>query len=138
MLDCSVAPSVQPGPCQRPCHICLGPVPAANQGSHVTKAGSSWERQVSATSPFRTPPPLPSPLPPHTHTFVEADACCNRALYLKLSSLERRVICATHSQSPYRKRPQLHQLCESARVRYEASTRGDCPGPKALQTGAES
>lgn len=83
------------------------------------------------------PPPFTSP-PPHTHTFVEADACCNRALYLKLSSLERRVICATHSQSPYRKRPQLHQLCESARVRYEASTRGDCPGPKALQTGAES
>lgn len=41
VLDFSVAPSVQPGPCQRPCHICLGPVPTASPHSRVTKAGSS-------------------------------------------------------------------------------------------------
>lgn len=68
-------------------------------------------------------------------TLVQADACCDRATYLKLSNMERRVISATHSQPPYRKRLELHQ---SAHVRYGASTRGDCPSPRALQTGTES
>lgn len=76
VLRCSVAPSVQPGPCQPPCHICRRPVPAANPGSRVTMAGLSSERQVSASS-------------------RPADACYDGATSLKLSNIERRVISPT-------------------------------------------
>ncbi len=47
--------------------------------------------------------------PPPLLTLVRADACYDGATYLKLSNMERRVISATHSQPPYRKRPKLHQ-----------------------------
>eukprot|EP00064_Thunnus_orientalis_P003611 superscaffoldBa00000302_g3621 len=49
-----------------------------------------------------------NPRPP-LFSLVQADACCDGATYLKLSNSERRVISATHSQLPYRKRPKLYQ-----------------------------
>lgn len=120
VLDCSVTPSMQPGPCQRPCHLCLRPVPTADPDSTASqrraRPGRDRCRQLA------TPPPRAR----------RADACCDGATYLKLSNWERRVISPTHSQSPHRKRPWVHHR--------ERALMSDMEHPpesqsKALQTG---